>query len=144
MMEIAPLMPEMPGFAALLDESQADGFGMLTRLKDEWESGVNRFDRRGETLFGVLAGGALVGVGGRNIDPFAGDPAIGRVRHVYVARDRRRDGVGRLIIAGILDDARSFFTCLHLRAPETAFGFYDHMGFERTTGIATATHRYML
>jgi GNAT superfamily N-acetyltransferase len=138
------LTPEAQGFAELLTESRCQGFSMLQRLSDEWASGVNRFDRQGEILFGVFDAGRVVGTGGRNIDPFQDDGETGRIRHLYVAENLRKTGMGRLLIANICADAGRYFTRLHLRAPESAFGFYERLGFARITGIDTATHHLML
>jgi GNAT superfamily N-acetyltransferase len=141
---LSPLTPEAEGFAELLAESRRDGFRMLQRLADEWENGVNRFDRRGEILFGVFDAGRVVGTGGRNIDPFQDDGKTGRVRHLYVAERLRKTGMGRLLIQNICADAGRYFTRLHLRAPESAFGFYEHLSFTCITGIDTATHQLIL
>lgn len=80
-------------FEALLRESCAEGFDHVRRLIAHWEDGSNRFERLGEKLFGAFHEDALIGVGGLNIDPYAGDPAIGRVRHLYVLPNHRRHGV---------------------------------------------------
>ena len=69
---------------ALLDDSERLGSRIVRRLVDEWSSGVNRFDRSGEALFGGRVEGQLVGICGFNVDPYAADDGIGRVRHLYV------------------------------------------------------------
>jgi hypothetical protein len=56
-------------FASLLAESEQAGSRILRRLADEWSSGVNRFDRPGECLFGARMGRGLVALGGLNVDP---------------------------------------------------------------------------
>jgi hypothetical protein len=43
-------------FVVLLAESEQAGLRFLRRLVDEWASGVNRFDRPGEALFGAQIG----------------------------------------------------------------------------------------
>ena len=68
------------GFIVLVAESEQAGLGFLRRLADEWTGGVNRFDRLGEALFGARIGRELVAVGGLNVDPYAKDPTIARVR----------------------------------------------------------------
>lgn len=139
-----PLSPQASGFGALLEESQRGGFRMLDRLRDEWENGVNRFDRPGEILFGTFDDDFLVGVGGRNIDPFEENPKIGRVRHVYVRENLRKLGIGRLLMMHILNDAGLYFNRINLRAPTAAFGFYERLGFVRVEGIETVTHHLVL
>jgi hypothetical protein len=60
----------------------AEGHSMVARLSDAWLAGCNRFDRPDEALSGAYAGSRLVGVCGRNIDPYRGDPGA---RPFYVA-----------------------------------------------------------
>lgn len=79
-MEIVPITPAFDGFDALREASIGEGHRMLVRLQENWVSGLNRFDRPGEILAGAIADGALAGVCGRNIDPFADNAAAGRVR----------------------------------------------------------------
>jgi GNAT superfamily N-acetyltransferase len=141
---LMPLPPQASGFSALLEESRRGGFRMLTRLEQEWQNGVNRFDRPGEILFGAFDGDHLVGVGGRNIDPFEEDPKIGRIRHVYVAENLRKLGIGRLLMKHILSDASLYFSRINVRAPTPAFGFYERLGFIRVDGIETITHHLAL
>src|SRR5262249_41415061 len=84
----------------LLAESERDGWRHVRRLVDEWVAGTNRFRRRGEVLLVARAGDAVVGVCGLNLDPFAADPTVGRVRRAYVLQAFRRQGVGRRLIEG--------------------------------------------
>jgi GNAT superfamily N-acetyltransferase len=114
----------------LVERSLAEGHRMVERLVADWRDGSNRFDRDGEALYGAYVGTALVGVCGRNIDPFRGDPAIGRVRHLYVLPDWRRRGVARALMVEVIGDARGRFSVLTLRTrnPE-ADRFYRGLGF---------------
>jgi len=117
-------------------ESEAEGFGMLRRLFEEYLAGINRFDRPGEVLYGVFVEGSLVGVGGLNVDPFESAPGIGRVRRVYVSPAHRRGGVGRQLVSAILADAWSAGFCevrLHTTNPE-AVRFYERVGFRASPG----------
>jgi GNAT superfamily N-acetyltransferase len=83
----------------------------------------------------------LVGLCGRNIDPYLSDPKIGRVRHLYVARDARRCGVGRLLVGAIIRGARGHFRLLTLRTDDPqAAAFYRALGFREWTEGSTATH----
>lgn len=141
---LAPLTPLTNGFVALEEESRQSGLRMLGRLREEWESGVNRFDGPADILFGAFDGHILVGIGGRTIDPFENNTKTGRVRHVYVAQNLRRLGIGRLLVERILSDAGLYFTRINVRAPAAAFGFYEGLGFVRIDGIDTATHHLTL
>src|SRR5215470_11105409 len=93
----------------LLADSERAGSRIVRRLVDEWRSGVNRFDRPGEALFGAWVDGQLIGVCGLNIDPYAADDRVGRVRHLYVSSARRGHGVGRRLVAHVVRAARGRF-----------------------------------
>lgn len=151
MLIIAPLDPATEGFDALREESQREGQRMLLRLRDNWHSGANRFAQPGEMLNGAFLleqGGEgrrqLVGVCGRNIDPFCASPRTGRVRHLYVSRAMRRQGVGQLLMTHLLADARDHFDVLHTHAPATADAFYRSLGFIPVENEDNVTHRLRL
>jgi GNAT superfamily N-acetyltransferase len=144
MLTLAAFEPSAAGFSALLDESQSEGHRMLLRLAENWASGANRFLLPVEIMLGAWSGDVLVGVCGRNVDPYDPHSWAGRVRHLYVAQKARRDGVGRALIAAICVDAAEHFDYLNTNAPETAFAFYERMGFVRLEGGGHATHRLML
>ena len=127
--------------AALLAESERQGFRFVRRLVEEWSSGANRFDRPGEALFVARVGDDVVGVCGLNVDPFAGDPKIGRVRHLYVLVPHRRSGIGEQLVADVLEAARGRFERLHLRTTNvTAARLYERLGFRRTFDARDHTH----
>src|SRR6516162_4861759 len=86
------------GLSALVTEADANGFRALSRLLSEWRSGLNRFDQPGEALFIAADNGRVVGVCRLNRDPYAGDPTVGRVRHLYVAVDHRRKKIGTQLV----------------------------------------------
>lgn len=150
MLIITAVDPFTAGFDSLCSESQQEGQRMLTRLRDNWHSGANRFALHGEMLNGAFfvqgEGGErqLVGICGRNIDPFAGSPRIGRVRHLYVARAMRRQGVGQSLMNHLLEDAKTYFDVLHTHAPDSADAFYRGLGFIAIDDDVNATHRLTL
>ncbi len=125
----------------LREEATAQGFEFVGRLLDEFANGRNRFDKAGEALFIVRNGDALAGIGGLNIDHYANDPSIGRVRHVYVLDVQRRHGAGRALLMAIMSTAFESFSELRLRT-NTAEGalFYESLGFAPAVGIDSATH----
>ena len=126
---------------ALVAESEQQGFGFVRRLVDEWTAGTNRFDRPGEVLFVARVGGDVVGVCGLNVDPHAGDPAIGRVRHLYVLVPQRRSGIGEQLVADVVAAARGRFERLYLRTTNlTAARLYERLGFRRTGDSRDRTH----
>src|SRR5262245_61827698 len=106
----------------LLVDSEAVGSRIVRRLVDDWAAGANRFDRPGEALFGASMAGRLVGMCGLNVDPYAADPRIGRVRHLYVLTTCRRHGVGRQLVARVLEGAADHCDSLRLRTHPRAGG----------------------
>jgi predicted adenylyl cyclase CyaB len=96
----------------LLVDSEAAGSRIVRRAVDQWADGTNRFDRPGEALFAASLAGRLVGVCGLNVDPYAGDDRVGRVRHLYVLTSCRRRGVGRQLVAHVIDSAGDRFDSL--------------------------------
>ena len=129
----------------LLEASLAEGMRLVQRLADEYASGANRFDQPGEALLGAYAGGRLVGVGGVNRDPYARDPGVARLRHLYVLPAWRRQGVGRQLVAALIAAAAPHFATMRLRTtnPE-ADRFYRELGFAGVADDAEATHHIAL
>lgn len=104
-------------------------------------SGTNRFDRPGEALLGAWADGRLVGVCGLNVDPYAGQDGVGRVRHLYVLSACRGLGVGRRLTAEVVALARGRFDTLRLRTSNPAAArLYEALGFRPCVDVANATH----
>ena len=126
---------ELPsGLDALVTESEASEMSLVRRLADEWRDGSNRFDRPGEALFGAWVDDRLVGVCGLNIDPYARDDRVGRVRHLYVLAASRRLGVARALMAETLAAARGRFPTLRLSTSNPAAArLYESLGFRPVT-----------
>src|SRR5438874_5887165 len=91
------------GFDRLQAEAHAEGFRSLDRLAADWAAGTMRFDRAGEVLLAARSNGELAGIGGLTIDP--ADPAALRMRRFYVGQRFRRCGVGRRLVAALLEEA---------------------------------------
>jgi GNAT superfamily N-acetyltransferase len=138
------LDPTAERFRDLTEESRLEGYWMLVRLLDGWESGRNRFSKRGETLLAAWRGGELAGVCGLNVDPYVDKRREGRVRHLYVKQAHRRAGVGRMLVGAVIEKAARHFPMLNARAPEEAFSFYGAPGFRRVEGEEFVTHRLVL
>jgi len=120
----------VPGLDLLLAEAQAESYDFVDSLVEDWENGDNCFDGPGEALYGCFEGGLLVGVGGLNLDPFAGDATLGRIRRVYVRQAWRNRGIGRALIAELIRKARQGFRAVRLRAENNdAARLYERMGF---------------
>jgi GNAT superfamily N-acetyltransferase len=130
-----------PGLDGLLEEGAAQGFGFVRRLVDDWRSGANRFDGPGEAFFVARRDEGVAGFCGLNVDPYAGNSAVGRLRHLYVAARYRRTGVGRALVARVVAEAARSFVTLTLRtdSPDAA-AFYEALGFRRTWKLPSTTH----
>lgn len=129
----------------LIAESEREGFRFLARLRTEHEAGTQRFDGPGEVLLGLYADGALVAVGGVSVDPHEPGPRAGRLRHVYVARARRRRGVGRRLVEALAASARPHFAALTLRTDTPAGArFYESLGVAPVPHHPHHTHRMRL
>ena len=114
------------GLDSLIEESKRAGYTFLQRTIDDWYSGLNRFDRPGEKLWGLFIGQDLIGVGGLNKDPYILTPKVGRVRHLYIREARRRKGYATLIMNKIMEEARHNFTLLRLFTDNAgASAFYE-------------------
>jgi len=131
--------------SALVTEADATGFRGLKRLVGDWRSGLNRFNKTGEALFIAIRDGRVVGVCGLNRDSYLGDPTVGRMRHLYVAVDNRRKGIGSRLVRTILGVARNHFARLRLRSDSPdADRFYRFLGFKPVTGEPTCSHQLAL
>jgi len=131
MIDIRRLSALPPDIEVLRSEAAADGIRNMGILVADWLSGKDRYDMPGEALFGAFEGGGLIGVGCVKIEP--GITAM-RMRRLYVLRDARRHGIGRLLAQVMI--ARGFesadlLTCNAV--PPGAAEFWDAMGFARVT-----------
>jgi GNAT superfamily N-acetyltransferase len=70
---------------------------------------------------------------------------VGRVRHLYVAADHRRKGIGTQLARAIVHLARRHFVRLRLRtgSPD-ADAFYRSLGFMPLTGEPSSSHQLVL
>lgn len=133
--------------ASLVAAAEQEGFGFMTRLAAEWQSGANRFDRPGELLLGASTLSGLVALGGLNRDPYASAPGIGRLRHLYVLPGLRRQGIAAALVQSLIAAAAapgSGFHSLRLRCDTpAAAAFYARLGFAPVDDAA-ATHSLRL
>ncbi|MEH7305119.1 GNAT family N-acetyltransferase [Neobacillus drentensis] len=130
----------------ILKESKEDGFHFIDRLVNDYQSGTNTFQKRGEGLYGVFnEKGLLIAIGGINIDPYSHEPEIGRLRRFYVLKEYRRKGVGRFLINKILFDARRMFkeVVLHTNTNDADL-FYTSLGFSKSSRNPNSTHHIKL
>jgi GNAT superfamily N-acetyltransferase len=127
---------------SLLAESKSEGFRFLSRLIDEYQSGINTFSDRGEGLFGVKDhSGEVIAIGGLNQDPYSNEMNIGRLRRFYVANSYRRRGLGIQLMDHILSYAKEHFALIVLHTDtEQADCFYRAYGFKKPCLFPGSTH----
>lgn len=136
MISIETIRLPVDGLEALRQEAEREGYNFLETVMQEWASGANRFDRRGEVLMGCFAkgpaGGAeMIGIGGLTIDPYAGSAHVGRIRRVYIRADWRNRGVGGMLVTRLIEKARESFRSVRLRAENADAGrLYERLGFQ--------------
>ena len=136
---------DLKAIQPLVDENTAEGWLFLGKAVLAYEDGRNRFENPGEALFMAELQGRPIGLGGLNIDPYLGDTRIGRVRHVHVLKAHRAQGVGHMLLASIIDEARKNFKLLTLRTTNpVADKFYRKLGFVNLPSINNATHHLQL
>jgi GNAT superfamily N-acetyltransferase len=130
MIEIRKIELPVDGMERLQAEARVEGYAFIDTLVDGWASAANRFDAPGEAFFGCFDQHTLVAVGGLNIDPYAGDLQVGRVRRVYVRPAWRNKGIGRVLVSSVIEEARKNFSCVRLRAENgNAARLYERLGF---------------
>lgn len=116
----------------LRDEAIGEGYAFIERTIGDWNNGNNKFSAPGESLWGLISGTALIGIGGLNRDPYTSDPNIGRVRHLYIRPNYRRNGYASALMLKIIYEAKQHFTVLRLFTDNPASSvFYETLGFQR-------------
>lgn len=120
-------------FAPLVAEGAAGDGRFLSRLEEEWRHGTLRFRVPGEVLLGALEDDRLIGVGGITLDPYAPVDRLARLRHLYVAQARRREGVGTAVALALVERARGHFDRIRLTTDNAAH-FYERLGFVAEPG----------
>jgi len=125
-------------FRPLREASVAEGFHFLERLELEWRTGENRFQKPDELLLGWWRFGQLAAIGGVNR---VGDGRF-RLRRFYVMPAWRRQGVGRMMLAFLIQQvAGRGGGQIELRTDtDGGAAFYESMGFSRVaeTGVTHA------
>lgn len=137
--DIRPLTLEM--LRPLLDASTAEGYTFVQKLWDEYQSGVNSFSEQGALLLGGFIARRFVAIGGVHPDPYLQNPAVGRIRHVYVLPESRRSGMGGALVQALIERTSGQFSSFTLRTmTEHGQAFYEALGFSSEPRFASATH----
>ena len=120
--------------------ASAEGFQFLDRFVSELQQDSVALDSPREFFLGFVVHGDLVGMGGVTPDPYVQDAQTGRVRHLYVRPDHRRESVGRDLLHELESRAFMTYSILRLRTDTIAAArFYEALGY-RPVDDATATH----
>jgi ribosomal protein S18 acetylase RimI-like enzyme len=142
--ELTPVaLTELPQdqIGPLLAASEAEGFQFVRRVVNEWESGANRFTRKGEALLGYFVGGRLVAICGLTRDPYQSESTVGRLRNLYVLPEHRGRSIGSALTRRVIELAESAFQVLRLRAATpVAASLYERLGFTATNELENCTH----
>jgi ribosomal protein S18 acetylase RimI-like enzyme len=128
----------------LVIRSLEEGFKFVQRLRDQYESGINRFDQHGEALLLARDASEVIAVIGLSIDP-EGQPDVMRVRRFYVLPEYRRQGLGEKMLLEVIElarAARAEVLELHTDNPHAA-RFYERNGFQALNS-SNSTHRFTL
>jgi GNAT superfamily N-acetyltransferase len=128
----------------LVTKSLEEGFKFVQRLRDEYKSGVNRFDRPGEALLLAREMSGVIAVIGVNLDP-KGQPEVMRVRRFYVLPEHRGHGLGQKMLLEVIELAQAAHAQsleLHTDNPQAA-RFYERNGFQPLNS-SNPTHRLTL
>jgi len=120
----------------LADEAKNEGYNYVRKTMDEWLQGINQFSKQSEVLWGVFDSEKCIAIGGLNIDPFADEPAIGRVRRIYVSKKYRQKGIATYLLKKIIEQSKPFFSTLRLSTNnQNAAELYESMGFIKAEGV---------
>jgi GNAT superfamily N-acetyltransferase len=129
----------------LMPAAAQEKFRALEWLRQDWQTGVNRFSKPGEAFYVARLQDRLVGVCGLNRDPYAKGAGVGRIRRLYVLPAFRRRGVGRELVHRVIADGRACFGAFHVRTVDPQAGaFYAAIGFAPAPGQADFTHELIL
>lgn len=119
------LPKQIENLAALANQ---EGYAFIQRLIEEFQSGKNRFDQKGESLLLAFDGDTLAGCGGLNQQwGDAGvEERIGRVRRFYVHPQYRQHGVGKKLLLELEKLAKPYYSALCLNTDQKgAAHFYQ-------------------
>jgi GNAT superfamily N-acetyltransferase len=125
----------------LNEEALADEENLVDRTIKEWKSGEHKFYKKGEKLWGMFVDDKCIALGGIDIDRYVegNDGSVGRVRHIYVAKDYRGQGLSKVIMNLIIEHAKKYFKLLRLSTSNpVACHLYESLGFEKVEGYKVA------
>lgn len=117
-------------------EATEENYSFVRKTIDEWKSGVNNFSKKGEKLWGIFINNKCIAIGGLNKDPYIDDKDVGRVRHVYVSKEYRGQGLSIILLKLIISEAKKNFKSLRLSTHNPiAASLYESNGFNKVDGV---------
>lgn len=131
----------------LVDESVTGGIKFAQRMWDEWQSGHNRFTKKGERLIGLFHKGECIAFGGIQIDPYVvdNDGSVGRVRNIYVKESFRKQGLAKIILDLLVSHGKNYFKIIGLStANPIAAHMYEEYGFIKNGDNVNGRQAYIL
>ena len=141
MIRVRPLRPSDDGaIDRLAEQARIEGFRFLDRLRQELAIDNGARDTPRAFFLVIEDESGVVGVGGVTEDPYAANSAVGRIRHVYIAAETRRRGLGRMLVAALETRACCAYAILRLRTDtEAGARFYEALGYGAVAD-SSATH----
>lgn len=116
----------------LAKQAESEGFNFVSRLIEEFNNGINKFDQPGEFLLMAFDGDQLIACGGLNQQRSeeTHGKQIGRVRRFYVLPKYRKHGVGKQLLQHLEKNAKQNYSalCLHTDT-QSAVHFYQKMNY---------------
>jgi GNAT superfamily N-acetyltransferase len=91
-------------------------------------------------LLGIFQESCLIAARGLNVDPYIIEVCTGRIRHVYVLKRARRQGVATTLVSYLLNYARRSFRSVRLFTDTKGGAMsYEALGFNPSLS-PTASH----
>lgn len=126
---------------ALVEAGLAEGHAFLDQIAAFWGRDDAHYADPRACILLAWEDEAVVGIAGVTVDPYADDPATGRLKHVYVQPGSRRRGVGDALVQTAIEQARGRWRRLRLRAADQgAARLYERWGFRSAPDEPQATH----
>jgi GNAT superfamily N-acetyltransferase len=123
----------------LISEAVHSGHEWVSKLEEVWRE--RPFIGQGEALFLALDNVQVMAMAALTADTFVNDPAVGRLRFVYVRELARRRGLGERLLDECLKLAKGNWQTLRLHTSnEVAARMYERRGFLPIAGDPRVTH----
>lgn len=126
----------------LFKESKKEEYGMIEKMINNFKSGDDKFNKKGEALIVSEVNNKIVGICGLNIDP--ANQKRGRVRRLYVLPQYRKRGIGGKLVKKIMKHSTKNFKVISVNIGEpirpNVARFYEELGFKRYEKEKGITH----